>query len=79
MDDGSSGLVTIQLDPYMFLTQNYIRLESNSFRARSLDNLFQISNFFEFQHQKVAKLDSIYSHLALYQFLRFFIHVCYLN
>ena len=46
MDDGSSGLVTIQLDPYMFLTQNYIRLESNSFRARSLDNLFQNLNFF---------------------------------
>ena len=46
MDHGSSGLVTIQLDPYVFLTQNYIRLESNSFRARSLDNVFQILNFF---------------------------------
>ena len=40
----SCGLLTIQLDPYIFLAQIYIKLlESGPFRARLLlDNLSQI-------------------------------------
>jgi len=46
MGHGPSGLFTAQLGPYIFLSQNCIRLESGPFRARPLDNRSQILRSF---------------------------------
>ena len=45
-----SGLFTIQIVPYIFLAQNYIKLKHGLFKARSLNNLGQNLRLFTTPH-----------------------------